>query len=243
MAILVFFLAHHVACVFVQSFFLHRYSAHGMFTMRRGWERFFHLLTYVCMGSSYLSPRAYALLHREHHAFADRDGDPHSPHVHSNFVAWVKHTMCCYADHLYKRKVPRGEPGYLPEWDTLERLEKSWLIRLAWAGLYLAFYLKFATAWWQFALVPVHGIMSQWHGVVVNWFGHRRGYMNFQNGDQSRNTLPIDFLIGGELYQNNHHRNAKRANFAVRWFEIDFCYQVMRLLAWCRIIHLQKISS
>jgi stearoyl-CoA desaturase (Delta-9 desaturase) len=27
-------------------------------------------------------------------------------------------------------------------------------------------------------------------------------------------------------------------NFAVRWFEIDPCYQVVRVLAWLRIIDL-----
>eukprot|EP01036_Dinobryon_divergens_P038408 gene38408-50429_t len=30
-------------------------------------------------GSSFLSPRAYAILHRMHHAFSDTKRDPHSP--------------------------------------------------------------------------------------------------------------------------------------------------------------------
>ena len=33
MAILIFFLCHWYLSLFVQTFFLHRYSAHGMFTM------------------------------------------------------------------------------------------------------------------------------------------------------------------------------------------------------------------
>ena len=42
-------------------------------------ERVFFLLTYVAQGSSYLSPRAYAVLHREHHAYSDTARDPHTP--------------------------------------------------------------------------------------------------------------------------------------------------------------------
>ena len=34
--ILAFFVAHWVLCVFCQTFFLHRYGAHRMFTMSKG---------------------------------------------------------------------------------------------------------------------------------------------------------------------------------------------------------------
>ena len=64
MVILIFFVVHWQVCVFCQSFFLHRYSAHKQFTMSPGWERFFYLFTYVAQGSSFLNPRGYAILHR-----------------------------------------------------------------------------------------------------------------------------------------------------------------------------------
>ena len=73
MAILVFFLVHWQLSVFCQSFFLHRYGAHRQFTMSKGAERFFHVLTYIAQGSSYLSPRGYAILHRMHHAYSDTE--------------------------------------------------------------------------------------------------------------------------------------------------------------------------
>ena len=78
--------------------------------------------------------------------------------------------------------------------------------------------------------------MGPIHGAIVNWCGHRYGYKNFDNGDQSRNTLILDFLTVGELFQNNHHKFGQSPNFAVRWFEIDPTYQVMRVLAWLGII-------
>ncbi|HTJ83038.1 MAG TPA: acyl-CoA desaturase, partial [Polyangiaceae bacterium] len=79
--ILTFFGLHWVLSVFMQTFFLHRYSAHRMFTMSPRAEKVFHFLTFLFQGSSYLNPRGYAILHREHHAFSDTDKDPHSPHT------------------------------------------------------------------------------------------------------------------------------------------------------------------
>ena len=40
----------------------------------------------------------------------------------------------------------------------------------------------------------------------------------------------------GELYQNNHHRHPKKANFAVRWFELDPAYPIIWLLKQMRIV-------
>ena len=71
MAILIFFVVHWYLSLFVQTFYLHRYAAHKMFTMNPFWEKAFYLLTYTAQGSSFLSPRAYAILHRMHHAFSD----------------------------------------------------------------------------------------------------------------------------------------------------------------------------
>src|SRR5258708_26107158 len=74
------------------------------------------------------------------------------------------------------------------------------------------------------------------HGERVKWWGHMYGYKNFDNGDQSRNTLVLDFLTSGELFQNNHHKFGMSPNFAARWFEIDPAYQAIRVFAWLKII-------
>jgi stearoyl-CoA desaturase (delta-9 desaturase) len=82
--------------------------------------------------------------------------------------------------------------------------------------------------------------MGAMHGAIVNWGGHRYGYRNFEMDDVSRNTLPIDLITAGELYQNNHHKFAMSPNFAVRWWEIDTTYQVMRLFALLGIIDMKR---
>ena len=62
--ILIFFVAHWYLSLLFQTMIHHRYAAHGMFIMSTFWERLFILLSYLAQGSSYLSPRAYGILHR-----------------------------------------------------------------------------------------------------------------------------------------------------------------------------------
>jgi stearoyl-CoA desaturase (delta-9 desaturase) len=240
-AILAFFVAHWVLSVFCQTFYLHRYAAHKMFTMSKGWERFFHLLTFICQGSSYLNPRAYAILHREHHAFSDTARDPHSPHVYPNLITMMLVTKQRYQGIQLRRIQAEARfEGDTPEWPLLDRFGRTWWSHLLFMGLYTAFYLKFAPSWHWFLLLPVHFVMGPVHGAIVNWCGHKYGYRNFDTTlhDKSRNTLVFDFLTMGELFQNTHHKFGMSPDFAVRWFELDPTYPIIRLFAWLRVVDL-----
>src|SRR5437016_555907 len=133
MAILVFFVAHWQLSVFCQSFFLHRYGAHRQFTMSKGWERFFHFLTFVSQGASYLSPRGYAILHRMHHAFSDTPKDPHSPTNYTNVLSMMWSTKHRYDDFAYDRVAPESRfDGGFPVWPEVDRLSQRWSMRIAW---------------------------------------------------------------------------------------------------------------
>ncbi|MEM1218822.1 MAG: fatty acid desaturase, partial [Bacteroidota bacterium] len=98
MPILIIFIAHWYLSLFSQTFFLHRYAAHGMFTMSKGWERYFFIFTWLSQGSSYLSARAYGIMHRLHHAYADTEKDPHSPSHDKNMLAMMYRTFRIYTD-------------------------------------------------------------------------------------------------------------------------------------------------
>jgi stearoyl-CoA desaturase (delta-9 desaturase) len=230
LAIAIFFVMHWQVSVFFQTFFLHRYGAHHQFSMSRAWERFFFLCTYVTQGSSFLSPRGYAILHRMHHAYSDTPKDPHSPLFFANAGSMMLATKKMYDDYAYYRVEPEARfASNLPSWPALERLGQSWVGRMGFIAAYTLYYVHFATSPWMYLLLPFHYVMGPVHGAIVNWCGHKYGYKNFDNGDASRNTLPFDFLTSGELFQNNHHKFAMSPNFAVRRFEVDPAYLAMRV--------------
>ena len=107
-------------------------------------------------------------------------------------------------------------------------------------GAYTTFYVFFATYWWMYLLLPIHFLSGPVHGAVINWFAHKYGYTNFKVSDTSKNLLPVDFLMLGESYHNNHHANGTNPNFGHRWFEIDPVYPIIKLFHALRIIRLKR---
>lgn len=242
--ILLFFVLHWYSSLFCQTFFLHRYAAHGAFTMSKGWERFFFVLTYLTQGSSYLSPRAYGIMHRLHHAHTDTEEDPHSPSYDKNLTAMMLRTRKVYAD-LFANKIP-VEDKYkknVPDWQWFDWWGNFWVSRILWIALYVWIYIVFAPSAWWFLLLPIHIGMGPVHGVVINWFAHKYGEVNFETDNTSKNLFKVDWLMFGEGYHNNHHMFPARTNFAARKGEFDPCYPIINLLHKCRVIKVVANAS
>jgi stearoyl-CoA desaturase (delta-9 desaturase) len=239
--IFVFFVCHWFISLFFQTFFLHRYASHKMFKMGPRWEKAFYFMTFFSQGSSFLNPRAYAIMHRMHHAYSDTEKDPHSPYFIKDVWGLMMKTKNIYMDYVKYKLEP--EPQFIdryPAWPAVDYIGDLWVTRIAFGVFYTAFYVVFATHWWLFLLLPIHFLMGPVHGAIVNWCGHKYGYSNFDNDDHSKNTLPLDFLMMGELFQNNHHQKPNDVNFAKRWFEFDPSYPIIKFLHAVRIIKLRK---
>ncbi|MEO5600055.1 MAG: acyl-CoA desaturase [Cyclobacteriaceae bacterium] len=246
-AIFVIFAAHWYLSLFFQTFFLHRYSSHRAFTMNKTTEKVFFVLTWIFQGSNYLSPYGYGVMHRMHHAFADTEDDPHSPKYDETIWNMMWKTKTIYSAIANKKMIPdkRFTEG-VPQWEAFDKIARSWPSRIFWGIIYVLLFVQFATVWWVWALLPLMFLMSPIHGAIINWFAHKYGYRNFEVGDTSRNFLPVDFLMMGESYHNNHHKYGGRANFGgIRWHEIDPTYQVIKVLDRLKIIKLvqQKTVS
>ena len=241
MTILIFFVALWYSSLFCQTFFQHRYGAHGAFKMSKTTERVFFILCYITQGSSYMSPRAYAIMHRMHHAYTDTEQDPHSPTYSKNIFTMMLRTRNIYTG-IFKGTAVI-EPRFLknlPEWPAFDRWANSTVSRLLWALAYLSIFMVFATSAWLYLLFPIVLSMGAVHGAIINWFAHKYGYKNFQLKNTSENLLSMDVLMLGESYHNNHHKYPSSINFGVRWHEFDPVYHVIRFLGW---LHIIKIAT
>lgn len=241
--ILIFFVSHWYLSLFAQTFFHHRYAAHQMFSMNKFWEKVFFVYSYIVQGSSYLSPYVYGAMHRMHHAFADTEKDPHSPKYDSNMLTMMLRTRKVYLD--IERGITPKEGSFfknLPQWKWFDTFASSKLNRLLWIIAYVAFYLIFAPSAWFLLLVPLHVVMGPLHGVVINWFAHKYGYVNFKVKDTSKNLMPVDIFMLGEGFHNNHHKYGGRPNFGVKWFEFDPVYPFIWVFDKLHIVKLAKQS-
>ncbi|MBA3827534.1 MAG: fatty acid desaturase [Taibaiella sp.] len=241
MAFFLFIVIHWYASLFFQSIFHHRYAAHGLFRMSRGWEKVFYIGCFLTQGSSYISASAYGIMHRLHHATTDTAEDPHSPHNTPNMFGMMWATRNSYINiFLGKTIVDEKYKKDLPEWPAFEKLAHNWITRIIWIAIYITIYAFLATAWWMWLFLPLTIAIGSFQGVAVNWVAHKFGYENYRMKNTSKNILPFDIIFWGEAYHNNHHRHPTKANNAKKWFEWDMGYKAMVLMHKLKIIQLKE---
>jgi stearoyl-CoA desaturase (Delta-9 desaturase) len=173
--------------------------------------------------------KEWVACHRKHHAYADRDGDPHSP-----LLQGLRNVVLKGA--FYYRRAVR-QPGVLEKYgrgtpnDLLERLlltRYNWvgIVVMLLADIYLFGFFVGGIVWAvQMLWIPF------WAAGIINGVGHAWGYRNHDVKDESRNILPIAVWLGGEELHNNHHADPHSAKFKHRWFEIDIGWVYIRLLS------------
>ena len=101
-------------------------------------------------------------------------------------------------------------------------------------------YIFFATSPWLFLLLPIHILMVPIQGVIINWFAHKYGSVNFKMSNTSTNLFYVDVLMLGEAYHNNHHKFPSSINFGVKRNEIDPIYFTILLFNRLGIIQVDK---
>ncbi len=201
----------------------HRYFAHRSFQMHRG-ARFFW--AFVGTAAMQKGPLWWAGHHVNHHRFADRDGDPHSPAVSGIYYAHI-------GWFLNDAKNDRLEPTNPVIRDFSKAPEIAWLernIAIPPVLLALAMYLIGGFPWlvWGFCLPT----MTLAHATfAINTVNHMFGSRRFETQDESRNNPITAFLAVGEGWHNNHHRYQRSARNGFYWWEFDVTWYVIRAMA------------
>jgi stearoyl-CoA desaturase (delta-9 desaturase) len=168
--------------------------------------------------------------HRRHHAFSDRDGDPHSPWRFGTSTGalakgfWFAHIGWMFdLEHTNREK-------YAPDLmadrdiDVVDRLFPLWLalsvllpgllgglITMSWSGALSAFF-------WA-SLVRIFLL----HHVTwsINSVCHMIGERPFVARDRSANFWPLAILSFGESWHNMHHADPTAARHGVLRGQLD----------------------
>ncbi|MGY0505735.1 DesA family fatty acid desaturase [Luteimonas sp. e5] len=231
-----YFLIATQLTIFAVTLYLHRSLAH------RGVD-FHPLVAHVFRFWSWLSTgmvaREWAAVHRKHHAKCETEDDPHSPmHKGLGRVFWrgVELYRDAASDTACIEQYGKGCPD-----DWIERRVytplASWGPALLLLLLFAAFGIKGIAAWaLQMAWIPF------WAAGVVNGLGHWWGYRNFETGDTATNLVPWGVWVGGEELHNNHHAFPSSAKFALRRWEFDIGWAVIRVLQAMRLARVLRVA-
>ncbi len=253
----VLLLLHHFGAIFFQSFYLHRYAAHGQFTMSEHMETFFVWLGWIIMGPSYLSGYHYGFFHQLHHKFADTDGDVHNPqdglwgmmiNTKNGYQA-IRHDAPFLEVNGHKHDISKLKQ-YVHKKRPIDDWGQGWDSRLFWGVLYVIVYASiFSTYNIDPVFIPLgilmlvtHFLMGPIHGAVINYFAHKIGFRNHNTPDTSAN-MPTFGLFGGEEYHNNHHKNQKNPHFGgQKVWQFDPTYWIMVFLHNVGVIRLKRMT-
>jgi stearoyl-CoA desaturase (Delta-9 desaturase) len=216
----------------------HRLFTHRSFATSRPVRAVFGVLGSAAIEGPVIS---WVADHRKHHAFADREGDPHSPHV-DHGGGWggaVKGLLHAHVGWLFIHTHRGAKERYAPDLmkDPVMRFVDRTFILWALGGLGLAFCLGFAIGGTVEA--GLAGLL--WGGGVrmlvvhhvtysINSLCHFFGRRNFATPDESRNLLWLALPTFGESWHNNHHAFPTSAAHGMRKHEIDVSAMVIRAL-------------
>jgi stearoyl-CoA desaturase (delta-9 desaturase) len=177
--------------------------------------------------------------HRKHHAFADIEGDPHSPHVdHGHGLKGaLRGLFHAHVGWLFIHTHRGNKERYAPDLmkDPLIRWIDRTFVLWVLAGLAFPFLLGGLIGQsWEAALT---GLL--WGGAVrmlvvhhvtysINSLCHFFGRQAFDTGDESRNLAWLAPFTFGEAWHNNHHAFPTSFEHGMRRWQFDPSRYVIR---------------
>ncbi len=235
---LAFALVLYVIRMFAITAFYHRYFAHKAFKTSRVGQFIFAIL-----GASAVQrgPLWWASHHRNHHAHSDEQIDAHSPHQHGflwSHIGWFL-SRANFSTQIERVK----ELAHFPELRFLDRFDIIIPIALG-ASIYVlgeALNIVMPALQTNGLQLFVWGFILStvllYHGTFcVNSLAHVWGKRRYATRDHSRNNALIALITLGEGWHNNHHHFPGSAKQGFYWWEIDFTYYGLRILAALGII-------
>jgi stearoyl-CoA desaturase (delta-9 desaturase) len=179
--------------------------------------------------------------HRKHHAFADEEGDPHSPHVgHGHGVrGTLRGLLHAHVGWLFIHTHRGSKERYAP--DLLADPVVRWVDRtfVLWVAVGLLVPFVLGAALGGSLAAGLTGLL--WGGLVrmfvvhhvtysINSLCHTFGRRSFETRDESRNLAWLAVPSLGEAWHNNHHAFPTSAVHGLGRRQIDVSAAVITLL-------------
>ncbi|MDP1696400.1 MAG: fatty acid desaturase [Xanthomonadaceae bacterium] len=235
-AIALYFLIVVQLTIFAVTLYLHRSQAHRGVDFHPLLAHFFRFWTWL---TTSMITREWAAIHRKHHAKCETAEDPHSPQILGLGTVMgngVELYRAARADHESIEKYGKGCPDDWIERHLYTPYANYGPILMLLINVALFGVLGVAVWALQMLWIPF------WAAGVVNGLGHWWGYRNFETDDTSTNLTPWAFFIGGEELHNNHHAFPSSSRFALRRFEFDIGWVVIRALQSVGLAKVRRVA-
>jgi fatty-acid desaturase len=194
----------------------HRLLCHKSFKTNAFWEG---VCTWCGMLAFTGSSIGWVGVHRDHHRYNDKPGDPHSP----RFMG-LKMLVANYQ--------------FTPDkWGIRDLVVDPFhrFVHRYYFGILLAYSASIyliggVDALMHLVLIPA--CISIWVSTGSNYMNHRWGYVTHKGagvGDAKNNWLNALFTFG-EGWHNNHHARPGDWKFGQKWWELDLGALIVRLI-------------
>ncbi|MGI9000878.1 MAG: acyl-CoA desaturase [Pseudonocardia sp.] len=211
----------------------HRYFTHRAFKANRGLRNGLAIAGSLAMQGDVIT---WVADHRRHHAFADKEGDPHSPWLFGTTpVALAKGFVHSHLGWLFDRdrtNAARFTPDLLADRD-ITRIRRLFplltvvtlLAPALLGGLFTMSLWGALTAFFWAGLVRVAVL----HHVTwsINSICHMIGERPFAAPGKATNVWPLAILSMGESWHNLHHADPTCARHGVQPGQIDMSARVI----------------
>ena len=218
------------------TIFLHRHQAHRALDLHPIVSHFFRFWLWLTTG---MVTKAWAAIHRKHHAKCETAEDPHSPQVLGLKKVFFEGAELYRAEAKNKETLEKYGHGTPDDW-----LERNIYTPHSAKGIMLMMAINIAlfgpiglTIWAvQMAWIPITA------AGIINGVGHYWGYRNFACEDASTNILPWGIIIGGEELHNNHHAYGTSAKLSNKWYEFDIGWLYIRIMETLGLAKVRRVA-
>jgi len=219
------------AAVIATSVYLHRGLAHRALRLHPIADFLFRCILWLSTGQN---RREWVAVHRKHHAFTDKEGDPHSPLL----LGFWKVQLGNVFYYVHEARNPETIARWAKDIkdDVWDRLIFNWGTAGAIVGVALAMLLLGPI--WGLAVAVAHFVLYVFVlAPAINALGHWWGRKNFLT-NSATNIRLLAWLTGGESLHNNHHAYPSSPKFSMARFEFDPSWVVIKILVGLRLVQL-----